>query len=116
MAFQVVDDILDFTGDESQMGKPVGSDLTQGTLTLPSLLLMDRSPKANPVQKYFARPGKERLTQAVDAVLDSGVIHESYDMARDFARRAVKAVEVLPDLNDRQTLRDLTEYILGRRS
>src|SRR5713101_7539224 len=40
MAFQVVDDILDFIGDEEQMGKPVGSDLIQGTLTLPSLLLM----------------------------------------------------------------------------
>ena len=42
MAFQVVDDILDFTGDEAEMGKPVGSDLMQGTLTLPSLLLMER--------------------------------------------------------------------------
>ena len=116
MAFQVVDDILDFTGDEAQMGKPVGSDLVQGTLTLPSLLLMDHSPKANPVQKYFARPGKERLTQAVDAVLDSGAIQESHEMARDFARRAVEVLDVLPDLEDRQTLRDLTEYILDRRS
>jgi len=105
MAFQVVDDILDFTGDEAQMGKPVGSDL-----------LMDRSPKVNPVQKYFARPGKERLNQAVDAVLDSGAVHESHEMARDFARRAVEALEALPDLGDRQTLRDLTEYILDRRS
>ena len=116
MAFQVVDDILDYAGDEEQMGKPVGSDLMQGTLTLPSLLLMHRSPKANPVQKYFARPSKERLTQAVDAVLDSGAIQESHEMARDFARRAVEALDVLPDLGDRQTLRDLTEYILERRT
>jgi heptaprenyl diphosphate synthase/octaprenyl-diphosphate synthase len=116
MAFQVVDDILDFTGDEAQMGKPVGSDLMQGTLTLPSLLLMDPSPKVNPVQKYFARPGKERLTQAVDAVLDSGAIQESHEMARDFASRAVEALNPLPDLGDRETLRDLTEYILDRRS
>ena len=57
---------------------------------------MDRSPKASPVQKYFARPGKERLAQAVDAVLDSGAIQESHEMARDFARRAVEAVDCSP--------------------
>ena len=116
MAFQVVDDILDFTGDPDAMGKPVGSDLMQGTLTLPSLLLMDRSPKSNPVQKYFARPSRERLAEAVQAVLDSGVIEESYEMARDFSRRANHALDVLPDLEDRETLHDLTDYILDRRT
>jgi len=116
MAFQVVDDILDFTGDPDAMGKPVGSDLMQGTLTLPSLLLMDRSPKSNPVQKYFARPSRERLAEAVQVVLDSGVIEESYEMARDFSRRANDALDVLPDLEDRETLRDLTDYILDRRT
>ncbi len=116
MAFQVVDDILDFTGDPSAMGKPVGSDLMQGTLTLPSLLLMDGSPKSNPVQKYFARPTRERLAEAVQAVLDSGAIEESYDMARDLSGRANYALNVLPDLEDRQTLRDLADYILDRRT
>jgi heptaprenyl diphosphate synthase/octaprenyl-diphosphate synthase len=116
MAFQIVDDILDFTGNEADMGKPVGSDLMQGTLTLPSLLLMDRSEKNSAVQRYFARPGKDRLAEAVGAVLDSGAISESYEMARDFARRAVEALAVLPDLGDRQTLEELTVYILARRA
>ena len=116
IAFQIVDDILDFTGEEDLMGKPVGSDLMQGTLTLPSLLLLERSPKSNPVQKYFSRPNPERLTQAVRAVLDSGAVEESYEMARDFCRRANDALSILPDLDDRQTLRDLTEYILERRT
>jgi geranylgeranyl pyrophosphate synthase len=116
MAFQVVDDILDFTGDSEAMGKPVGSDLMQGTLTLPSLLLMDQSSKSNPVQKYFARPSRERLSEAVQAVLDSGAIQESYEMARDFSRRANESLDVLPDLEDRETLRDLTTFILERRT
>jgi geranylgeranyl pyrophosphate synthase len=116
MAFQIVDDILDFTGDEHEMGKPVGSDLMQGTLTLPSLLLMDRSQKNNAVQKYFARPARDRLAQAVQSVLDSGVAEESYEMARDFAKRARDALSVLPDLGDRQTLEELTAYILERRA
>ena len=53
MAFQVVDDILDFAGEEEEMGKPIGSDLMQGTLTLPSLLLMERYPKDNPIKRAF---------------------------------------------------------------
>ena len=116
IAFQIVDDILDFTGNEDEMGKPVGSDLMQGTLTLPSLLLLERSPKSNPVQKYFSRPARDRLALAVEAVLDSGVTQESYDMARDFCRRANEALNVLPDLADRQTLQDLAAYILERRA
>jgi len=115
MAFQIVDDILDFTGDEAQMGKPVGSDLMQGTLTLPSLLLMEHQPQSNPVQKYFTRPTKERLAQAIAMVRDSHIAQESYDMARDFCRRAVAALDVLPDSSDRQTLVELTDYILERR-
>lgn len=116
MAFQIVDDILDFTGSEDEMGKPVGSDLMQGTLTLPSLLLLERSPRSNPVQKYFTRPTRERLAQAVEFVLDSGVTEESYEMARDFCRRANEALGVLPDIGDRQTLEELAGYILERRT
>ena len=44
MAFQIVDDILDFQGTESEVGKPVGADLAQGVLTLPALLLQERYP------------------------------------------------------------------------
>jgi geranylgeranyl pyrophosphate synthase len=116
MAFQVVDDILDFAGDPAEMGKPVGSDLMQGTLTLPALLLMEGAPENNPVARYFETPSEESLAAAVNYVLDTGSIAESTTMARDFTRRAVEAIAILPDGPDKQTLESLADYILERRS
>jgi geranylgeranyl pyrophosphate synthase len=116
MAFQVIDDILDFAGDPAEMGKPAGSDLMQGTLTLPSLLLMESAPGDNPVGRYFGEPGEEALAEAVQAVLTSGSIAESTMMARDFSKRAADALAPLPDGADKQTLVALSEYILERRS
>jgi len=116
MAFQIVDDILDFCGDEREMGKPVGSDLMQGTLTLPSFLLLERMPGDNPVKAYFDSPGDEALAAAIAAIKDSGSLAESIEMARDFSRRAVEALASLPDNPDRRTLAELAAYILDRRS
>lgn len=116
MAFQIVDDILDFTGDEAEMGKPVGSDLMQGTLTLPSLLLIERHPADNPVHKYFERPRKELLAEAVQAIRESDIPQESYEMARAFCAAALEALAALPEGPARQALYDLTGYVLERRS
>jgi geranylgeranyl pyrophosphate synthase len=88
----------------------------QGTLTLPSFLLMERLPDENPVTKYFAEPSDDALAAAVEAVRSSGCLEESFEMARDFTRRAVDALSVLPDGPDRQTLASLADYILERRS
>ena len=58
MAFQMVDDLLDIQGDAQELGKPVGSDLAQGVLTLPTIMLLERYPKDNPIQALV--PGTRR--------------------------------------------------------
>jgi len=118
MAFQVVDDILDFAGDEDEMGKPIGSDLMQGTLTLPSLLLMERYPKDNPIKKAFRtrKPRSEHVAEAVYMVLNSDILNESYAVARDFGERAIAALQPLPSGDPRTALEDIVGYVLDRRS
>lgn len=118
MAFQVVDDILDFAGDEHEMGKPIGSDLMQGTLTLPSLILMERYPKDNPIKKAFRtkKPKTEHVAEAVMMVLNSDILNESYDVARDFRDRALTSLHTLPDSAARATLDDIADHVLERRA
>jgi geranylgeranyl pyrophosphate synthase len=117
MAFQIVDDILDFAGDEREMGKPIGSDLMAGTLTLPSLILMERNPKDNPIKKAFRshRPKTEHVAQAVYMVLNSDILNESYAVARDFRDRALVSLRTLPDTPARASLEDIADYVLERR-
>jgi len=118
MAFQIMDDILDFTGTEEVMGKPVGSDLMEGTLTLPSLLLMERSRSDNPVRRLFAakRNRGQRLAEALAAIYASDVLAESESVARDFIQRALDALTPLPADAARIALADLAEYVVTRTS
>ena len=118
MAFQIVDDILDFKGDEEEMGKPTGSDLMEGTITLPALLLMERNPDDNPVKRFFGGGDhkSEHLAEAIYMVQNSDILDETQRVAEDFIKRAIDALDVLPDSADRTALTDIAEHVLERRS
>lgn len=118
MAFQIVDDILDFTGDEAQLGKPAGSDLREGTITLPALFLIETSPRDNPVKRFItARRNRDALLDAaLEAIISSDGIARSEAMAREFVGRAVAAIDPLPDGDGKRSLHAIGEYVLSRQS
>jgi len=116
IAFQIVDDILDVIGTEEEMGKPVGSDLAQGTLTLPAMLLLEHYPEDNPVKKLFQdRSRQENIGLAMELIRNSSITQECYKVASDYCARACHNLNLLPDNAARQALVDLADYVLSRR-
>lgn len=117
IAFQIVDDILDFTGDPAVMGKPAGSDLHSGTLTLPAILYMQQQPEDNPIRRAFEGVRRRaNLDRAVRAILASGAIEESMITARRFGEDARSALDALPDGEVRTTLDGIIDYVFERSS
>jgi heptaprenyl diphosphate synthase/octaprenyl-diphosphate synthase len=117
MAFQIIDDILDFQGTQEEVGKPVGNDLLHGIVTMPSLLAMKRYPDDNPIRRYLNDKSEDGyLAKAIDMIQNSDVIEESHGVAKDFCHKAQKHLEALPKNAARNSLECLIEYMLDRRS
>ena len=117
MAFQIIDDVLDYTGDESLLGKPVGGDLRQGIVTLPFFYFLEAQPEP---EKVIARlePGGDRYGEAsadiVAQVRASGAIQSALAEARSFAEQAKAALVPLPAGPYHEALADLPAFVLSR--
>jgi octaprenyl-diphosphate synthase len=116
LAFQIVDDILDFIGTEEELGKPAGSDLGQGTLTLPAMLLNARYPQDNPVKSYFEHRNRaEYIIAAIDQIRHSTIVDDCYRIAKEYCDSACNQVKELPDMPSRQALMDLSDFVVRRK-
>ena len=113
LAFQVVDDILDFTGSDQQLGKPAASDLASGYLTAPALYALEEKPALGSlIEREFSEEGD--LEQGLELVRASDAIQRSRALAETFAREARESLEWLPESSCRRALLDLPEFVLSR--
>jgi octaprenyl-diphosphate synthase len=118
MAFQIVDDLLDLTGTVESLGKPVGSDLREGKITLPVIALMNSgdtagqelvraivSERALPVERWHALSGLLERYKTIDYAYDRAVV---------FVQEAKEHLLVFPPSAERDALTALPEYVLQR--
>ncbi len=116
MAFQIVDDVLDFRGDERQVGKPVGRDLQNGIVTLPTLLYHLTRPEDPTLRGLLAgrRLSTEEVQALVERIRASGAVDRALEEARRFVRQAMEALEVFPPSPERDSLAYLARYVVER--
>lgn len=116
IAYQIVDDVLDITSDKRNLGKPVGSDLAQGIVTLPVICYLDRRKEDKVVHRILAGKGTaEDLKTAIAVICKSGAIDDALDEARTHARKSKTALSNLPAGKPRRALYDLVDYVIERK-
>ncbi len=118
MAFQIVDDILDYQGDSRQVGKPVGNDLRNGLVTLPALIYMQHQGQQDPDLQAVLQNGglfdAQRVEQLVARIRESGALQAAAQAARQHIDTALQALQALPPGPERDALAALAHYVVDR--
>ena len=119
IAFQIVDDVLDYTADEGALGKPIGGDLREGKVTLPMILLLQKAgPEiAELVQGVVADRAvtPEAWRTIKDLLAHHGAVDAAFERAVTYARRAKQQLgAAFPPSTERDGLMALTDYVLSR--
>lgn len=111
MSFQIVDDVLDFTSTEKKLGKPVGSDLRNGHMTLPVLLEMKRIPSfADKIEKLHPHASEAQFDECINQIRQSPVIQDSLDISQRYLHKA----EVLLDSINNDDVKPLFKKLIKK--
>ncbi len=117
-AFQVIDDVLDYDGEVSEMGKNLGDDLREGKVTLPLIIAMQRGSDAEraTIRQAIETGGTEQMAKIVAIVQLTGALQATRDAAAAEAQRALNALQTLAQNPYSEALEQLASQLLARRS
>ena len=116
MAYQLIDDLLDYVGDKTVMGKNTGDDLAEGKLTLPIILAIrdSQDPDRQILTNALERKSASDLDRIVSIIESTGALEKTKSAAMEEIRRARACLEKLPDNEYRNALEILTNHSAER--
>ena len=118
MAFQLVDDAIDYDSDAAEMGKQQGDDFREGKMTLPVILAYARGNEEE--RKFWKdaiighRSSDDDLAQAIALIGKHNALEDTRDRARHFARRAIDAISIFPDGKARAAMAEAAQFAVAR--
>ncbi len=115
-AFQLIDDVLDYSGDHLVIGKNVGDDLAEGKATLPLIYALKRGTPAQAalIRRAIEQGGGEELSAVLDAIRDTGALDYAREQARTESIAAIEALALLPNSKYRDYLIQLADFAVTR--
>ncbi|MFZ5880582.1 MAG: polyprenyl synthetase family protein [Chloroflexota bacterium] len=116
VAFQIMDDVLDFTSDAAHLGKPSGQDLRQGILTLPALIYLEAHPDDPGLGRLINRQRlpETELARLVDSIRQGGSIEQAVEVAQGYVREGLDALDQLPDGPEHPMLKKIARSVVDR--
>ncbi|AWI12695.1 MULTISPECIES: heptaprenyl diphosphate synthase component II [Bacillaceae] len=115
MAFQITDDILDFTSTEAKLGKPAGEDLLQGNITLPVLLAIKNPDVKSQIEKVNEYMDSDELSAIIELIKNTGAINKAMQISNLYLQKANQVLNVLPPNPTKKLLGTMLKFI-GKRN
>jgi octaprenyl-diphosphate synthase len=117
MAYQLMDDVLDYEGDSKNLGKNIGDDLTEGKMTLPLIYAMrnGESRQKSIIEEAIKNSNIERLDDILTIIKDTGGLKYSKSCASEHSKQAKQCLVNLPDSKEKQAMLQLAEFSVNRR-
>ena len=117
ISFQIVDDILDFTGEQTAMGKPIGSDLLNGLVTLPAIYYAEAFPDDDDVQSLSegSWANQERMIRLVESIRKTDAVKKAMAEANQHSELALQALRRIDASPERDALENLAKFIVDRK-
>ncbi len=115
-AFQLIDDVLDLSGESEQIGKNLGDDIAEGKPTLPLLYAMrhGNAQQKNLIRKAIEQGGLNDISEVIQAVKETGALDYVRSIAETEAKLACQAIQKLPKNQHYQSLIDLAHFAVNR--
>lgn len=117
MAFQIIDDILDFNGEQETLGKPVGGDLLQGIVTLPAIYYFENHADDPLVQNFLnsnCEKNSDQIHELISRISSSDAIQLAHQEAKNHVKRGVEQLRDQPDGIMKRSLEEMAYYIIDR--